>query len=106
MKIHQLPDGARFEYKGEEYVKTGPMFGTGSNGPQLIPRSAELRPLGEPGGAQGTVNDVVARAEVLRMFNAFYAECRALVPGEQQTALELLRRRFLASLDDGRRVKP
>ena len=102
MKIHQLPDGARFEYKGEEYVKTGPMFGTGQNGPQLIPRSAELRPLGEPGETHGTRNDVVAKAEVLRAFNAFYAECRALVAGKQQTALELLRGRFLASLDGNR----
>lgn len=82
------------------------MFCTGPNGPQLIPRSAELRPIGEPGDARWTGNDVVARAEVLRAFNAFYAECRVLVPGEQQTALELLRRRFLASLDGGRRVKP
>ena len=102
MKIHQLPDGARFEYKGEEYVKTGPMFGTGRHGPQLIPRSAELRPIGEPGDAREGGNDVVARAEVLRAFNAFYAECRALVAGEQQTALELLRGRFLASLDGDR----
>lgn len=25
MKIHQLPMGARFEFEGEEYVKTGPL---------------------------------------------------------------------------------
>jgi len=29
MKIHQLPQGARFDYEGEEYVKTGPLFATG-----------------------------------------------------------------------------
>lgn len=102
MKIHQLPDGARFEYKGEEYVKTGPMFGTGPHGPQLIPRSAVLRPIGEREATRETRNDVVARAEVLRAFNAFYTECRALVPDKQQTTLESARGRFLASLDGGR----
>ncbi len=102
MKIHQLPDGARFEYKGEEYVKTGPMFGTGPDGPQLIPRSAVLRPLGEQGNARDSGNELVARTKVLRAFNAFYAECRALVPGEQQRELELLHGHFLASLGGGR----
>ncbi|MCX7162613.1 MAG: hypothetical protein NT083_06165 [Rhodocyclales bacterium] len=32
MKIHQLPQGARFEYEGSEYVKTGPLSGTGKEG--------------------------------------------------------------------------
>jgi len=99
MKIHQLPDGARFEYKGEEYVKTGPMFGTGPNGPQLIPRSAVLRPIGEREATREARDDVIASEEVVRAFNAFYAECRALVPDEKQTTLELLRDRFLKSLD-------
>ena len=102
MKIHQLPEGARFEYKGEEYVKTGPMFGTGPNGPQLIPRSAVLRPIGEREATRESGNDSVASAEVLRAFNAFYAECRAVVPGEQQKTLELLRGKFLGALDGGR----
>lgn len=26
MKIHQLPMGARFEFEGAEYVKTGPLL--------------------------------------------------------------------------------
>ena len=102
MKIDQLPIGARFEYRGEEYVKTGPLFGTGQNGPQLIPRSAILRPIGKPEDAHESVNDRVARADILRAFNAFYAECRALVPGEQQKTLELLRGKFLGALDGGR----
>ena len=45
MKIHQLPLGARFEYEGQEYVKTGPLFGTGPAGQGLIPKYAVLRPL-------------------------------------------------------------
>ena len=99
MKIHQLPDGARFEYKGEVFVKTGPMFGTGPNGPQLIPRSAVLRPLGESGAARATANDRVAKATVERAFSAFYGECQALVPGERRAELEVLRERFLASIE-------
>ena len=98
MKIYQLPDGARFEYKGEEYVKTGPMFGTGKNGPQLIPRSAVLKLIGESEAARKVVKDCVSRAEVLRAFNAFYTECRTLVPDGQQTTLESIHDQFLTSL--------
>lgn len=99
MKIHQLPDGARFEYKGEEYVKTGPMFGTGPKGPQLIPRSAILKPLGATSAAE-SVRDRIARAKVVDAFSAFYAECRLLVPEEQQPRLDSLCDRFMRSLDE------
>ena len=102
MKIHQLPMGARFEYRGEEYVKTGPMFGTGENGPQLIPRSAVLKPINEPDVAHEGITDCVSRASVLHAFQAFYAECQTLVTDGQHAALESLRERFLSSLDVGR----
>jgi hypothetical protein len=46
MKIHQLPPGARFEYEGEEYVKTGPLLGTGKGGQRLIPKYAVLKVQG------------------------------------------------------------
>ena len=99
MKIHQLSDGARFEYKGEVFVKTGPMFGTGPNGPQLIPRSAVLRPLGESAAACGTADSQVTKAAVESAFSAFYADCQALVTEERQAELALLRERFLTSID-------
>lgn len=104
MKIHQLPNGARFEYKGEEYVKIGPMFGAGQNGQKLIPRSAVLKPIGEPEAAREVGKDSVSREQVLHALNTFYAECQTLVSDEQQATLESLRDRFLASLEAGRRA--
>lgn len=37
--------GARFEYEGVEYVKTGPQLASGPGGQKLIPKYAVLRPL-------------------------------------------------------------
>jgi hypothetical protein len=100
MKIHQLPEGARFEYEGEEYVKTGPMFASGKGGQRLIPKYAVLKPLGviadtsrKPKGA------TLPRAQVLEAFAAFHAECRRLLPDERHSALEAARDQFLKSLD-------
>jgi hypothetical protein len=100
MKIHQLPQGARFEYEGEEYVKTGPMFGTGKGGQRFIPKYAVLKPLGEAGDARDrTQHDSVSKANVLTAFETFYAECRRRVPDDQQLALDAARDRFLQALD-------
>jgi hypothetical protein len=75
MKIHQLPQGARFEYEGEEYVKTGPMLGTGKGGQRLIPKYAVLKPLGGVEAAPGkTKHDSVSKANALKAFETFYAE--------------------------------
>lgn len=99
MKIDQLAYGARFEYKGEEYVKTGPMFGTGPHGPRVIPRSAILRPIAETTVAAASAKTALRRADVLCAFDSFYADCQALVSNEQRAALALLRDRFLQTLD-------
>ena len=99
MKIHQLPNGARFEYKGEQYVKTGPMFATGRKGQELIPRSALLRPINELEPVREPMAGSVSRAAALLAFEAFYAECQALVPDPLQPKLELLRERFRSSLE-------
>lgn len=98
MKIHQLPDGARFLYEGEEYVKSGPMFGTGKQGQKLIPKYAVLQPLDAPAGMPEATTALVARPTVARAFAAFYAECQRLLPPEQRTALERARERFLKAL--------
>jgi hypothetical protein len=100
MKIHQLPEGARFEYEGEEYVKTGPMFATGRNGQRLIPKYAVLKPLGAVAdNSREAKRATLPRAQVLDAFAAFHAECRRLLPEEAQAALETARAQFLKSLD-------
>lgn len=46
MKLQDLPVGARFEYQGRIFVKTGPITATAEDGGQrMIPRYADLRPL-------------------------------------------------------------
>ncbi|MDO8944440.1 MAG: hypothetical protein Q7U75_14760 [Desulfobacterales bacterium] len=101
MKIHQLPHGARFEYQGEEYVKTGPLFATGPGGQRLIPKYAVLKPLGEFENAkEGPKNDLLSRAKVLDAFATFYAECKHRTPDDQQRMLAVAREHFLQALDD------
>lgn len=98
MKIHQLPLGARFEYEGAEYIKTGPLFATGPGGQRLIPRSAVLRPLGD--GTQTSSQAPVgpSKAQVLAAFDVFCAATAPLVPADRQAELATARERFLAAL--------
>ena len=100
MKIHQLPNGARFEYEGEEYVKTGPLFATGKGGQRLIPKYAVLKPLGAVAGTgEKSKNDALSRPNVLKAFETFYAECQSRLPEDQKLALATARDRFLQALD-------
>lgn len=100
MKIHQLAIGARFKYEGEEYVKSGPLFGTGKAGQRLIPKYAVLTPLGEVGVAVDKErSETLSRADVIRAFEAFYVECKTLVPDERQMAMDGARNRFLKAFD-------
>jgi hypothetical protein len=100
MKIHQLANGERFEYEGEEYVKTGPLFATGKGGQRLIPKYAVLKPLGETQASAPENKEVrVAKAAVLGAFDAFCEECSALVAEDRQSEMEACRRRFLNAID-------
>lgn len=46
MKFQQLALGARFEFEGTDYVKSGPLTATSAAGLQrMIPRFAVLKPL-------------------------------------------------------------
>jgi hypothetical protein len=99
MKIHQLPQGARFEYEGAEYVKTGPLSGTGKGGQRLIPRYAVLKPLDVVEAVHTPRSSRLAKADVLEAFNTFYADCKALVPEGKQMMLDAARDRFLKTLD-------
>ncbi len=100
MKIHQLPDGARFEYEGAEYVKTGPMFAAGKDGQRLIPKYAVLKPLDSvPASTAPQRADAVSRTRVLEAFGAFYDTCYAWVPPEKQGEMAACRNLFLTQLD-------
>ena len=99
MKIHQLPQGARFEYEGVEHVKTGPMSGTGQGGQRLIPRYAVLNALDNIETTRDPKNDALHGSSVLSAFDAFYTECKALVPKDKRVALDAARERLLRALD-------
>ncbi|MFT3847504.1 MAG: hypothetical protein QM739_02175 [Propionivibrio sp.] len=98
MKIHQLAHGARFEYEGEEYVKTGPLFATGKGGPRLIPRYAVLQPLPASRETAESEASQVPKATVLSAFDAFFAECAAMLPDDRRSELEAGRARFLKAI--------
>ena len=50
MKIHLIPLGTRFLFKGQIYTKVGPMTAAGeSSGVEFIPKHAALQPV--PGEA-------------------------------------------------------
>lgn len=98
MKIHQLPNGARFEYEGQEYVKTGPLFATGQGGQRLIPKYAVLKPLGDFSVVTEKTGDSLPRADVLKAFDTFYTDCKALVPEDKQAEMQAARIRVLKAL--------
>lgn len=100
MKIHQLPIGARFEYEGQEYVKTGPLSAAGKQGQRLIPKYAVLKPLDGPASAvQSAKAGSIPREAVIAAFETFYAECRNRVATEHLPELTTARERFLKALD-------
>jgi hypothetical protein len=98
MKIHQLQMGARFEYEGVEYVKSGPMFATGPAGQRMIPKYAVLKPLGPQAAPETGLHEVVPHSEVLKAFADFYSKCTDLVPEEKHGELEGARGRFLRAI--------
>jgi hypothetical protein len=100
MKIHQLPIGARFEYEGQEYVKTGPLLGTGGSGQRLIPKYAVLKPLGGAGAVpEAKPDEPVMRSRVVEALETFHRRCEALVPTDQLAELATARDAFLKDLD-------
>ena len=101
MKLQHLAIGARFEYEGKVFVKTGPLTAASDDGgQQLIPRYAVLKPLDLPAGqeAPGVGVRKLDPGKVRQAFETFYAECRQHCPPEAATALEAARVAFLAAL--------
>lgn len=99
MKIHQLPLGARFEYEGVVYVKSGPMMGTGPEGQRLIPKYVMLNPLdGVPQAAPPPAEGMVSKAQVLAALADYHARCESLVPEAQHLELTAAREAFIQAL--------
>jgi hypothetical protein len=100
MKIHQLPLGARFEYEGEEYVKTAALFATGKAGQRLIPKYAVLKPLDAVVTPSAPKSETLPRAAVMRALDAFCAQCATWIPLERRAELEAARDGFVRAIDE------
>jgi hypothetical protein len=104
--------GARFEFQGKVYVKTGPIAATSEEGGQrMIPRYAVLRPLDGPVPVPSPrVPRILDEATVLSAFEPFYQACVGVLEGAVEDdgrldgarrELSLARDRFLAALGNG-----
>jgi len=80
--------GARFEYAGQAYVKTGPLIGAGEGGQRLIPKYAVLKVLDGSAPAPAAPAAPLTREAVLAAFEAYHATCVALIAPEHQPVLE------------------
>jgi len=100
MKLQHLAIGARFEYEGQVFVKTGPLTASSENGGQrIIPRYAVLRPLDLPAAEPARKGrGMIERERALRAFEAFFAQCRPLVGDDRQGDLLAAREAFLKAL--------
>lgn len=99
MKLQHLPIGARFEYKGQVFVKTGPLTAASEEGgQQVIPRSAVLKPLDGPTTEAKGQGRELEEARVLAAFADFHQACSRLVDVTARPQLEAARLKFLRAL--------
>lgn len=100
MKLQHFAIGARFEYEGKIFVKTGPLTATSdSGGQQLIPRYAILKPLDQKAPEQKTPDrGRLNRTAVLAAFDRFYRTCERLTNPDERTELEKARDEFICTL--------
>ena len=100
MKLQHLPIGARFEYEGKVFVKTGPLTAASEEGGQkIIPRYAVLKPLDVPQSeAPATPGRRLDPARVRKAFDVFYEAALKAAEPAQVDGLAAARQRFLDSL--------
>jgi hypothetical protein len=100
MKFQHLAIGARFEYEGKFYCKTGPISASSEQGEsRMIPRHADLRPL--DGGQEKETPKPGRKLDetiVLNAFEAFYAVCARQAEEHALIELAAARQRFLMEL--------
>lgn len=98
MRLQHLPLGARFEYEGQVFVKTGPLTAASEQGGQrIIPRHAMLKPLETVASAEGR-GAASAVDRVRAAFDTFFATCDRLVDEPHRAELAKARQQFLEAL--------
>ena len=102
MKIDQFPNGARFQWKGRNYTKVGPMTAAAeSGGVDFIPKHATLQPVpGEtpPAGPEEDAVPALDTARVKAAFEAYHRTALQLADEAGRLELERARVRFLAGI--------
>lgn len=99
MRLQDIPIGARFEYQGKVFVKTGPITAASeAGGQQMIPRYADLRPFDPLPERQPASRRKLDEAAVQAAFDEFYLACSRLVDEFSRPQLAAARQRFLAAL--------
>jgi hypothetical protein len=102
MKFQHLAIGARFEFEGKVYVKTGPVAASsGQGGQRLIPRYANLIPLdGSTPPAKPEPGRKLDEATVLAAFDVFCGTCVRLLDEPARLEFEAAKERFRVALGD------
>ena len=102
MKIDQLPTGARFRWKGQNYTKVGPMTAAAdSGGVVFIPKHATLQPIpGEapPAAPEQDTAPPLNAAKVKAAFEAYHLTALRVADEAGRLTLERARLRFLAEI--------
>ncbi|KAI5914028.1 hypothetical protein [Thauera sp. 2A1] len=102
MKIDQLPTGARFQWKGRNYTKVGPMTAAAdSGGTDFIPKHATLQPIpGEtpPAAPEEDTAPPLDAAKVKAAFEAYHRAALRVTDEAGRLALQSARVRFLAEI--------
>ncbi|MDD3352995.1 hypothetical protein [Zoogloea sp.] len=100
MKINLLPIGARFEYEGETYTKTGPITAVSASGcSRMIPRYAVLHPAdGHTPPPPPIEERQVALSAALAAFERYHGIALSLTESFDKARLEEARKAFLKAL--------
>jgi hypothetical protein len=102
MRIHQIPAGARFQWKGVVYTKVGPMTAAAEGGGSVfVPKHAVLAPVEGEAPAQPAPTQAIAPETVIAALDQYHREALALLPEAERPALEAARARCLARLQAG-----
>ena len=102
MKIDQLPADTRFQWKGRNYTKVGPMTASAdSGGVDFIPKHANLQPIpGEapPAAPEEDTAVPLDAARVKAAFEAYHRTALQVADEAGRLKLESARVRFLAEI--------
>jgi len=102
MKIDTLPTGARFQWKGRQYTKVGPMTAAAdAGGVDFIPKHAALQPIpGETWAAavEPEPTSSLDAAKVRAAFETYHRTALQVADDAGRLALESARVRFLDAI--------